>query len=96
MKKGQVITLLGGRDKAAIALGMVPGAVSNLKTDDRGCIKSRTARDAVLAALVRRHVAATDKALREGLPAPVLTVQEKGKLPRPLEWDEVCALCTIP
>jgi predicted transcriptional regulator len=62
MNRNDAINRLGGIKAAAEWLGMTPHAVSNWAVDDEGNLTSRRVCDAILAALVRQHIAQRVKA----------------------------------
>lgn len=62
MNRIDAIKRLGGIKEAAKWLGMTEHAISNWKVDEAGNLTSRKVCDAILAALVRQHIAQRVKA----------------------------------
>jgi hypothetical protein len=57
MNRNEALNRLGGIKHAAKWLDMTPHAISNWAVDDEGNLTSRRVCDAILAALLRMHVA---------------------------------------
>lgn len=65
MNRNDAINRLGGIKAAAEWLDMTPHAISNWRVDEHGNLTSRKVCDAILAALVRQHIA---QRVKEGIP----------------------------